>query len=134
MAARSDYRDEVGWPQLAGDVGRAARGADVVVTRNYGEAGALELFGRGLPPIASADVTFRYWRPDVRGDRALLVGFAAADAAQVCRTYAVVGRIRMPVANDERGEPIARCTLTGTLARVWPRLVALAGSFGYAGG
>ena len=40
----------------------------------------------------------------------------------------------MPIANDERGEPIARCTLTGTLAQVWSRFVALAGSYGYAGG
>jgi hypothetical protein len=53
VAARSDYQDEVGWPQLARDVHRQAHGADVVVTCNYGEAGALELFGHDLPPVAS---------------------------------------------------------------------------------
>jgi hypothetical protein len=123
VSARSDYQDEVGWHQLARDVERQAHGADVVVTRNYGEAGALELFGQGLPPVASAHVTFRYWRPDVSGRRAVLVGFSEGDAS-FCSGYRTVARIQMPVDNEERGRPIARCTLDGTLAQVWPRLVA----------
>ena len=123
VAARSDYQDEVGWPQLVRDVERQAHGADVVVTRNYGEAGALELFGHGLPPVASGDVTFRYWRPRVSGRRAVLVGFAPGDAS-FCRGYQAVARIQMPVDNEERGQPIARCTLDGSLAQVWPRIVA----------
>jgi hypothetical protein len=122
VSARSDYQDEVGWPQLARDVERQAYAADVVVTSNYGEAGALELFGHGLPPVASGDVTFRYWRPHVGGQRAVLVGFTAADAS-FCRGYQAVARIQMPVDNEERGQPIARCTLDGTLAQVWPRIV-----------
>ena len=123
VAARSDYQDEVGWHRLARDVERHAAGASAVVTLNYGEAGALELFGRGLPPVASGDVTFRYWRPDVTGRRALLVGLARADVP-FCRGYRVVARIRMPVDNEERGRPIARCVLDRPLAEVWPELVA----------
>jgi hypothetical protein len=124
VSARSDYQDEVGWPQLARDVERQAQGADVVVTSNYGEAGALELFGHGLPPVASGHVTFRYWRPQVSGQRAVLVGFAPGEAS-FCRGYQPVARIRMPVDNEERGQPIARCTLDGSLAEVWPQIVAL---------
>jgi hypothetical protein len=124
VAARSDYQDEVGWPQLARDVERQAHGADVVVTSNYGEAGALELFGRGLPPVASGEVTFRYWRPRVSGQRAVLVGFTPGDAS-FCHGYQLLARIQMPVDNEERGQPIARCTLDGSLARVWPRIVTL---------
>jgi hypothetical protein len=123
VAARSDYQDEVGWHRLARDVERAAGGADVVVALNYGEAGALELFGRGLPPIASGHVTFRYWRPQVVGRRAVLVGFTRGDA-DFCRGYRLVARIRMPVDNEERGRPIARCTLDGSLRAVWPRILA----------
>jgi hypothetical protein len=122
VSARSDYQDEVGWHRLARDVGRVAGTSDVIVTLNYGEAGALDLFGHDLPPVASADVTFRYWRPDVRGRRAILVGFSRRDV-RFCRRYRLVARIRMPVENEERGRPIARCTLDGTLAGVWPRLV-----------
>ena len=84
IAARSDYQDEVGWHRLARDVERKAHGADVVIASNYGEAGALELFGHGLPPVATGDVTFRYWRPPTHGERALLVGFSRSDATHLC--------------------------------------------------
>jgi hypothetical protein len=124
IGARSDYQDELGWPELARNAEAHARGADVVLAANYGEAGALILFGRGLPPVASPHVTFRYWRPHVTGRRALLVGFPRAE---FCRGFRVVSHIAMPANNEERGLPLARCTLTAPLAHVWPRLVAAYG-------
>jgi 4-amino-4-deoxy-L-arabinose transferase-like glycosyltransferase len=127
VKARSDYQDELGWPALADQVRRRARGEDVVVTSNYGEAGALELFGNDLPPIASTDVTFRYWRPAVAGRRAIVVGFARAQAARFCRGYAVRARIRMPTSNQERGLPIAACALRSTLAAEWPAILRATG-------
>ncbi|HEY4348400.1 MAG TPA: glycosyltransferase family 39 protein [Gaiellaceae bacterium] len=127
LKARSDYQDEVGWPQLARLVEQHAAGADVVLARNYGEAGALEVFGRGLPPIASAHVSFRYWRPDVAGRNAVLVGFTR-DELGFCRDYRVVARIQMPVDNEERGRDIARCILRAPLVRLWPTLVAQSSS------
>ncbi|MDF2742025.1 MAG: hypothetical protein K0S88_3395, partial [Actinomycetia bacterium] len=42
-----------------------------------------------------------------------------------CRGYQAVARIQMPVDNEERGRPIARCTLDGSLAQVWPQILAL---------
>jgi 4-amino-4-deoxy-L-arabinose transferase-like glycosyltransferase len=120
--ARTDYQDELGWHALARNVGRHSPGADVVLTLNYGEAGALELFGRRLPPVASAHVTLRFWRPHVSGRRAVLVGFDGPDAP-FCSDYRVVSRIAMPVDNEERGRPIARCTLTASLDDLWPSLV-----------
>jgi hypothetical protein len=95
----------------------------VIVADNYGEAGALELFGRGLPPIASADVTMRFWRPRVAGRQALVVGYSRS-AASFCSGYRAVARISSASDSDEGGEPIARCTLRGTLDEVWPRIVA----------
>jgi 4-amino-4-deoxy-L-arabinose transferase-like glycosyltransferase len=127
VKARSDYQDELGWPALAAQVGRFAGRANVVVTSNYGEAGALELFGRGLPPVTSADVSFRYWRPPVAGRRAVLVGFSEGKAAGFCRGYTLLGRIHMPTANEERGLPIARCTLDSTLATEWPQILRATG-------
>jgi Dolichyl-phosphate-mannose-protein mannosyltransferase len=124
MDARTDYADELGWPELARNVERHAAGADVILAENYGEAGALELYGRGLPPVATGHVTFRYWRPDVQGRSAVIVGLEPTDVPW-CAGYRVVARIRMPFANEERGRPIARCTLTAPLATVWPRVVAL---------
>ncbi len=127
VKARSDYQDELGWPALAAQVERLARGADVVVASNYGEAGALELFGHELPPVASTDVTFRYWRPPVAGRRAALVGFTGSQASRFCRGYTRLGSIRMPTANQERGLPIAACTLSSSLAAEWPEIMRATG-------
>ncbi len=125
IAGRSDYEDELGWPGLAAAVAAQAQGAQVVITANYGEAGALALYGRHLPPIASPDVTLRFWRPQVGGRNAVLVGFAAGEAP-FCRGYRIVGRVAMPVPNQERGQPIARCLLRSSLRSVWPAVVAQA--------
>jgi len=126
VEARSDYQSEVGWPAYVRLVERHAAGADVIVADNYGEAGALELFGRGLPPVASADVTMRYWRPQVAGRNAVVVGYPRR-AAAFCTGYRVVARISAADDSDEGGEPIARCTLRDTLAGVWPAIVAMHG-------
>ncbi|HZE04670.1 MAG TPA: glycosyltransferase family 39 protein [Solirubrobacteraceae bacterium] len=123
ISARGDYQSEIGWPDYVHQVERLAAGADVIVASNYGEAGALELFGHGLPPVASVDVTMRYWRPAVTGRAVLLVGYTPR-SAPFCTGYRLVGRIATPKGSDERGQPIAHCTLDGTLAHVWPRIIA----------
>jgi Dolichyl-phosphate-mannose-protein mannosyltransferase len=123
VKARGDYQSEVGWPTYVRLVEHHATGTDVIVADNYGEAGALELFGRGLPPVASADVTMRYWRPRVTGRHALVIGYSKR-AADFCSGYRVVARISTANDSDEGDEPIARCTLRGPLADVWPSVVA----------
>ena len=72
VKARGDYRSEIGWPAYVRLVERHATRIDVIVADDYGEAGALVVFGSGLPPVASADVTMRYWRPQVAGRRGAL--------------------------------------------------------------
>ena len=121
--ARGDYESEVGWPAYARLVERHAAGADVIVANNYGEAGALELFGHGLPPVASADVTMFYWRPKVTGRQAVVVGYSNR-ADGFCSGYRIVAYISGANDSDEGGEAIARCTLRGTLAQVWPSIAA----------
>jgi hypothetical protein len=123
IKARGDYQSEVGWPGYVRLVERHAGGADVIVADNYGEAGALDLFGRGLPPVASTQVTMRYWRPMVTGRQALVVGYSRR-AATFCNGYRVVGRISSANDSNEGGQPLARCRLRSTLARVWPSIVA----------
>jgi Dolichyl-phosphate-mannose-protein mannosyltransferase len=122
ISARGDYQSEIGWPVYVRQVERLAGGAGVIVTSNYGEAGALDLFGHGLPPAASVDVTMRYWRPAVNGRQALVVGYSRPGAG-FCTGYRIVAHIATPHGSDERGEPIARCILLGTLAHVWPQII-----------
>ena len=126
VKARSDYQSEVGWPAYVRLVERNAAGVDVVVASNYGEAGALDVLGHDLPPVASADVTMRYWRPAVTGRSALVVGYSRS-AAAFCDRYRLVARISGANDSDEGGEPVARCTLRETLARLWPGIVAAQG-------
>jgi hypothetical protein len=53
----------------------------------------------------------------------LLVGYSRR-AAGFCAGYHRIAAVATPRGSDERGEPIAHCTLDGALARVWPRIVA----------
>jgi hypothetical protein len=73
-------------------VERHAQGADMILADNYGEAGALQLFGRRLPPVASAAGTMRYGRPQAAGRRAPVVGYSR-DAAHFRSGYRVLTRI-----------------------------------------
>jgi len=68
----------------------------------------------------------RYWRPRVTGRNALLVGYSRR-AADFCSGYRLLARISSSNDSDEGGEPIARCTLRGTLTQVWPSIVATQG-------
>ena len=125
ISARGDYQSEIGWPAFVRLVERQAGNANVVVAANYGEAGALDLFGHGLPPVASGNVTMRYWRPQVTGRQALVIGYSRTTAT-FCTDYRVIMRIST-VGSDEDGNALARCTLRGSLATVWPQVVAGSG-------
>jgi hypothetical protein len=126
ITARGDYRSEVGWPDYVRQIEHLAVGVDVIVASNYGEAGALQLFGHHLPPVASADKTMRYWRPAAVGRHALLVGYTPTAAAGFCSDYHLVASVSTPDSSDEHGQPIARCTLTTTLDQAWAQIIAFA--------
>ncbi len=68
-------------------------------------------FERSSPSLAAigvaADVTMRYWRPQVAGQRALLMGYSGR-AATFCSGYRVVARISAADDSDESGRPIPR--------------------------
>ncbi len=128
--ARSDFKDELGWSSVVDGAARAAavRPAAAVVAANYGEAGALDVLGkgRGLPPTVSGNMSYRYWRPArLRSDDVVVVGYDTAALGSLCTRYRVVAHVQVPygVKNDEAGVPIATCTLRGGLDAVWPQLV-----------
>lgn len=59
----------------------------------------------------------RYWRPQVAGRHALVVGYSR-NGARFCTGYRLLARISAANDSDEGGQPIARCTLRGTLAQI----------------
>ncbi|HZI94842.1 MAG TPA: glycosyltransferase family 39 protein [Patescibacteria group bacterium] len=83
------YADMFGWEELAATVARVYDGLDeadrkrcVIFAQNYGEAGAIELFGGryGLPPVVSNHNNYWLWGPrDSSGDLVIVVGGDRSD-------------------------------------------------------
>jgi hypothetical protein len=94
------YADMFGWEEMAARVAAAYRGLTpaeqgqvVIFAQNYGEAGALDFFGRryGLPGAASGHNSYWLWGPGPRsGQVGIILGGRAEDHA---RTYASVVQV-----------------------------------------
>lgn len=76
-----NYADTNGWEELTALVERTADrltpeerpGAVVMVETNYGDAGALQYFGRGLPPVVCGHNNYWLWGPGDGDGKALIV-------------------------------------------------------------
>jgi 4-amino-4-deoxy-L-arabinose transferase-like glycosyltransferase len=132
-ALRTDFADTVGWPQLAAQVGAVydalpapQRAAAGILAGNYGEAGAIDIYGRRLPQALSPELTFWYWKPShVSATTFVTVGFAPSDLHVLCGTVARAGTVTMPdsVSNQEQGTPILVCSnLREPLDAAWNAL------------
>ena len=127
-ALDEDGMETIGWPAVTATVREvvAALPADqqrtaVVVTQNYGEAGALAWYG-GLPPVYSGHNGFGDWGPPTSPGPVVYVGFErpAADALTGCRTAATLDT---GVDNEENGNQVWVCDgPAGSWARAWPKL------------
>lgn len=79
------WADRHGWDSMVAEVAAVHgslpeedRARAVIFTANYGEAGALELFGpeRGLPPVISGHNSYHHWGTrGASGDVVIAVGF-----------------------------------------------------------
>jgi 4-amino-4-deoxy-L-arabinose transferase-like glycosyltransferase len=124
---REDYTAQLGGPDLAAQVDdawagltRAERSRTVVLTDDYGSAGAVRRFGRAddgeAPPIISAGLTNRYWAapPEARdADAVLAIGVEQDWLSSRCtevRRIAPV-RNRWDVENDLTENAIVWCEL-----------------------
>jgi 4-amino-4-deoxy-L-arabinose transferase-like glycosyltransferase len=130
------YKDEIGWPELVATTARAwraipaaQRSDTALLAQNYGEAGALALYGprNGLPEPLSGHLSFQYWRPATLPQRHILaVGVDRSQLDRLCSSWHVVARIENAwrLGNEERGRAIARCALRGSLGALWPKAIA----------
>jgi hypothetical protein len=119
-----DYNlgENIGWPELVASVARVYRSIPaserrsvVIVTGNYGEAGALNRYGAafGLPGAFSGHNSFWWWGPPRPSTGiAIMVGYADQYYPHlVFRQVALAARIHNAarVENDEDGEPVWLC-------------------------
>lgn len=127
------FGDQFGWPELVSDVARVwngltpeerARGA--IFANNYGEAGAINLFGPalGLPRAISAHQSHFLWGPrGFRGDVLVVTQDDRASLERVCASVEEAGRHEHPWGMAEENGPIWVCRgLRVPLPELWPRL------------
>ncbi len=127
-----------GWPDLAHEVAaayaslhRSERRGAMVLASNYGEAGALDLYGPGLglPPVVSPHLTYYYWAPARMSPNVVIaVGYERQDLEPLFADVTQVGTISNSygVANQEAGMPIFVCrSPRRPLWQAWPSLKLL---------
>jgi len=127
------FADRFGWEELAAEVARiySALPADErararIVTRNYGEAGAIDYYGRryGLPAAVSQHNNYYLWGPGSELPSVfIMVGWPTRDLASVFAQVEVAGRVESPYAMPfETRWPIHVCRgLRLPLNEAWRR-------------
>jgi hypothetical protein len=131
VAMNSDIGETIGWPQFVREVAaihaRVPR-PTVILTENYGEAGAIDRFGApyGLPSAYSGHNGFGEWGPPAGRERSII---AVGIRWTVLRTYfdgcRPVARISNSagIDNEENGTTVAVCLQPREpWTLVWPHL------------
>ncbi len=125
--------DQFGWEELVAEVARVWDGlpADVrertgIYASNYGEAGALNLFGpaRGLPSPICAHQNHYYWGPpEVEPDNLIWLQWRKEWIEGLCVEVEQVGEHYHPWGMAEENRPIYLCRdLRVSLADIWDEL------------
>ena len=128
------FADMHGWPELADEVAAVhrslpatERGRACVFGQNYGQAGAIDLFGAelGLPRAISGHNSYHLWGPgECDGEVVLVIGDRREVLEEIFEEVELGARFTcrdcMPYEADK---PIwiAR-RLKGTMAELWPRV------------
>ncbi|HVD28588.1 MAG TPA: glycosyltransferase family 39 protein [Mycobacteriales bacterium] len=126
-----DAGETVGWPGLVAAVERAhadlpAGARDVVMTRNYGEAGAVDRFAPDLGPAYSGHNSYWTWGPPPEdADTVITVGLPEEQLARWFGDVETVDRFDNGVGldNEEQGVPIVVATDRRVpWSEIWPAL------------
>ena len=135
VALNYDAGETIGWPDYVREIAAvyhalppAQRASAIVLGSNYGEAGAVNRFGRadGLPAAYGVQNGYWYWGPPpASATTAVAVGFSRAALAPDCGTLRLASRLdnHVGVANDEQDAPVWICSaLRAPWPALWPRL------------
>ena len=127
------WGDQFGWPELVEEIAeiywslpKQERGRTGIFASNYGEAGAINLFGpeHGLPPAICAHQTHSMWGPgDFDGDQLIWLQWSAESLENICASVEVVGEHHHQWGMAEENRPILLCRgLNPSLQELWPQL------------
>ncbi len=127
------FGDQFGWEELVAEVARIydaltpeERARTAIFANNYGEAGAINLFGPryGLPRAICPHQTHFLWGPrDFRGDMAIVLQTSRRDLETDCASVEEAAVHFHPWGMAEENRPIYLCRgLRTPLPDLWPRL------------
>jgi 4-amino-4-deoxy-L-arabinose transferase-like glycosyltransferase len=127
VALDYDAGETVAWPTFVKQIAAAYRPGEVVLTSNYGEAGAVDRYGRAyrLPSAYSVHNAFWYWGPPPRSAPALAVGFNASQVDRFCPAATLTGHLnnRLGINDDEQDAPLWTCSRpSAPWASLWKSL------------
>jgi 4-amino-4-deoxy-L-arabinose transferase-like glycosyltransferase len=117
VEVNEDVGETVGWPEMVETVAAVAEdapGDPVILTANYGEAGAIDRFGPalGLPRAYSGHNAYADWgRPPGEAGPVIAVGISDRfldSWFRSCRPAAELSN-KAGIENDEFGAPVALC-------------------------
>jgi 4-amino-4-deoxy-L-arabinose transferase-like glycosyltransferase len=133
-AINYDAGETVGWPAFVTTVAEvhnrlpaADRPTAVVVTQNYGQAGAIDYYGPrlGLPDAFSGHNAYYDWGPPPEtGGPTIVIGFEESFLRAVFGQVDLAATVdnQLNLDNDEQGRQIWICrNLRGTWTDTWPR-------------
>jgi 4-amino-4-deoxy-L-arabinose transferase-like glycosyltransferase len=133
-ALPADWADMHGWPELTATVARVyaalpprERAQAAIVASNYGEAAAIDFFGKayGLPPVLSGHNSYWLWGTHgYSGNVIIDVNGDCGASEHLYRHARLAARSNPPwVMSYEANVPIAVCNgLTRPLGSIWPQL------------
>lgn len=129
LDATGELSETVGWPDLVDQVSEIyrtipddQRAATAIFTGSYGEAGAIDVLGEGLPSAVSGHNTYWLWGPPEAHEAIIGVGAVGDQLRAVCPGLRQVDTIVNPhgVENEEYGLPLWLCLAPARqLADVW---------------
>ena len=131
VALNYDAGETIGWQAFAGEIAAVYRSLPpdqrahaIVLSSNYGEAGAVDRFGTadGLPVAYSGHNGFWYWGPPpASAGTAVVVGYARARLS-FCRSVRLAAHLsnHESVADQEEGAPVWICQPDRSWAAIWP--------------
>lgn len=127
------YGDQFGWEELVGQVAdiynslppeeRARTG---ILASNYGEAGAIDMFGpkHGLPSAISGHQNYYYWGTHgFNGDNLIIMQWSREHAERLCNNVEERAVHFHPFGMEEENNPIYLCRgLKVPLDQFWPKI------------
>lgn len=126
------FADEFGWDEMAREVARVyhelppeQRAATAIFANSYGQAGAIDFFGKkyGLPKAISNHQSYWYWGPrHYTGESVIVLGSDGTGDREHFASVEAAGRTYHPYSRrDEHFEIFVCRDLNTTLQALWPK-------------